>query len=189
MLGDARLHLFRMEYDEEASELLFWYVGLAHDLQRPEGALDSEFCKYAEKYLRQARNVKGDEEEDEDEEEEGEEDEEEDEEDEEERERNGQRQREERGGRRRYKGAVAEEEDMEEMEEMEEEEEEEEIDSSPFLTRAKARSLQEGKVKIEKETEESTPEQEEGDESKTRGGRKRTKLSGEDDVMAPKKAK
>ena len=68
-------------------------------------------------------------------------------------------------------------------------EEEEEIDSSPFLTRAKARSLQEGKVKIEKETEESTPEQEEGDESKTRGGRKRTKLSGEDDVMAPKKAK
>ena len=176
-----------MEYDEEASELLFWYVGLAHDLQRPEGALDSEFCKYAEKYLRQARNAKGDEEEDEDEEE-GEEDEEEDEEDEEERERNGQRQREERGGRRRYKGAVAEEEDMEEMEEMEEEEEEE-IDSSPFLTRAKARSLQEGKVKIEKETEESTPEQEEGDESKTRGGRKRTKLSGEDDVMAPKKAK
>ena len=177
MLGDARLHLFRMEYDEEASELLFWYVGLAHDLQRPEGALDSEFCKYAEKYLRQARNAKGDEEEDE-EEEEGEE----------ERERNGQRQREERGGRRRYKGAVGEEEDMEEMEEMEEEEEEE-IDSSPFLTRAKARSLQEGKVKIEKETEESTPEQEEGDESKTRGGRKRTKLSGEDDVMAPKKAK
>ena len=175
MLGDARLHLFRMEYDEEASELLFWYVGLAHDLQRPEGALDSEFCKYAEKYLRQARNAKGDAEEDEEEEEE-------------EGERNGQRQREERGGRRRYKGAVAEEEDMEEMEEMEEEEEEE-IDSSPFLTRAKARSLQEGKVKIEKETEESTPEQEEGDESKTRGGRKRTKLSGEDDVMAPKKAK
>ena len=187
MLGDARLHLFRMEYDEEASELLFWYVGLAHDLQRPEGALDGEFCEYAEKYLRQARDAKGGE----DEREDGEE-------------GSGARQRGERGGRRRYKRAEAEEEEMEDMEEEEEEgeegeggegEEEEEVegetDSSPFLTRSKARSLQEGKVKMEKkETEESVPEQEEeGDESRTRVGRKRTKLSGEDDGMASKRAK
>ena len=180
MLGDARLHLFRMEFDEEASELLFWYVGLAHDLQRPEGALDSEFCKYAERYLRPARDAKGGE----DEREDGEE-------------GSGARPRGERGGRRRYKRAEAEE---EEMEDMEEEEEEGETDSSPFLTRSKARSLQEGKMKIEKkETQESVPDQEEEveeeeeeegeEEARTRGGRKRTKLSGEDDGMASKRAK
>ena len=94
MLGDARLHLFRMEFDDEKHELMFWYVGLAHDLQRPEGALDSEFCKYAEMYVRQAGE-------------------------EEEREReNGQG-----GGRRRAKGEEAEEEEEVEME-MEEPEEE-----------------------------------------------------------------
>lgn len=89
MLGDARLHLFRMEFDDEKHELMFWYVGLAHDLQRPEGALDSEFCKYAEMYVRQAGE-------------------------EEEREReNGQG-----GGRRRAKGEEAEEEEeVEEPEE------------------------------------------------------------------------
>ena len=99
------------------------------------------------------------------------------------------------------------EEDGEEGEgegEGEEEEGEEEVegetDSSPLLTRSKARSLQEGKMKIEKkETEELVPDQEEeveeeeeggGEEDAwTRGGWKRTKLSGEDDGMASKRAK
>ena len=163
-----------MEFDDEKHELMFWYVGLAHDLQRPEGALDSEFCKYAEMYVRQAGE-------------------------EEEREReNGQG-----GGRRRAKGEEAEEEEEVEMEmeepeeEMEDEmEETEEIDSSPFLTRSKARSLLEEKVKMEKEketekeTDESIPEQEDGEDAKMRGGRrKRTKLSGEDEAMDSKKAK
>ena len=146
MLGDARLHLFRMEFDEEASELLFWYVGLAHDLQRPEGALDSEFCKYAERYLRPARDAKGGE----DEREDGEE-------------GNGARPRGERGGKRRYKRAEAEE---EEMEDMEEEGEEGETDSSPFLTRSKARTWGERKEKREEEEGEEEEEEEEELESK-----------------------
>ena len=145
MLGDARLHLFRMEFDEEASELLFWYVGLAHDLQRPEGALDSEFCKYAERYLRPARDAKGGE----DEREDGEE-------------GNGARPRGERGGKRRYKRAEAEEEEMEDMEE----EEEGETDSSPFLTRSKARTWGERKEKREEEEGEEEEEEEEELESK-----------------------
>ena len=64
VLGDTRLHLFRMEYDDSTDHLRFWYVGLAHDLQRPAGALTADFYQYAENYM---RHVEEEDEEDKDE--------------------------------------------------------------------------------------------------------------------------
>ena len=121
ILGDTRLHLFRMEYDDSTGHLRFWYVGLAHDLQRPAGALTADFYQYADNYMRH----------------------------------------------------------------VEEEEDEEKDESSPFLTRSKAKTLSDVKVKME--VDEFVPEEEDANELEET--RKRARVAEEEDLVVSKKSK
>ena len=121
ILGDTRLHLFRMEYDDSTGHLRFWYVGLAHDLQRPAGALTADFYQYADNYMRH----------------------------------------------------------------VEEEEDEDKDESSPFLTRSKAKTLSDVKVKME--VDEFVPEEEDANELEET--RKRARVAEEEDLVVSKKSK
>lgn len=68
-MGETRLNLFRIEYDDEEGEeehakgtLRFWYVGCVHDLARPSGCMSSSFFKYAENFMHVVKEEKAEEE-------------------------------------------------------------------------------------------------------------------------------
>ena len=67
-MGETRLNLFRIEYDEEGDEdhaqgkLRFWYVGCVHDLARPSGGMSSSFFKYADNFMHVVKEEKEEEE-------------------------------------------------------------------------------------------------------------------------------
>ena len=67
-MGETRLNLFRIEYDDEEGEeehakgtLRFWYVGCVHDLARPSGGMSSSFYKYAENFMHVVKEEKAEE--------------------------------------------------------------------------------------------------------------------------------
>ena len=64
-MGETRLNLFRIEYEEDPSEgehvqgkLRFWYVGCVHDLVRPAGGPSASFFKYAENFMHVVKDEK-----------------------------------------------------------------------------------------------------------------------------------
>ena len=72
-MGETRLNLFRVEYEEDPSEgehvqgkLRFWYVGCVHDLVRPAGGPSASFFKYAENFRHVVKDEKEEAEDDED---------------------------------------------------------------------------------------------------------------------------
>ena len=71
VMGETRLNLFRVEYDEEEGDgdhvkgkLRFWYVGCVHDLTRPSGGMSPSFFKYAENFMHVVKEEKEEAEED-----------------------------------------------------------------------------------------------------------------------------